>query len=82
MRTLYVRNFPERLHNRLKELAARNRRSLGAEVITLVDQALREAALRQGRSAALDRIEKRLKRYRAPADATDSVRMLREDRRR
>jgi plasmid stability protein len=82
MKTLYVRNVPEGLHAKLKRLATRNRRSLGAQVVILVDQALRQVAPQRSRSEALDRIEKRLKRYAAPLDAPDSVSMLREDRRR
>ena len=80
MRTLYVRDFPDKLHDRLKRLAARNRRSLSAQVVVLVDEALKQEAARERRSEALDRIEQRLKRYVAPANATDSVTLLRENR--
>ncbi|MFB3883192.1 MAG: Arc family DNA-binding protein [Armatimonadota bacterium] len=82
MKTLYVRNVPEALHAKLKKLAARNRRSLGAEVVTLMDRALKQESSLRKRRAVLDRIERRLKGYVAPPDAMDSVDMLRQDRER
>jgi len=82
MKTLYVRNVPESLHAKLKRLAARNRRSMGAQVVIIVDQALSGESPRRASSRALARIEKRMRGYTAPADAVDSVEMLREDRER
>ena len=82
MKTLYVRNVPEGLHAKLKRLAARNRRSLGAQVVVLIDQALRPESPERSRSEVIDRIERRLKRYAPPADSVDTLTMLREDRRR
>ena len=82
MRTLYVRGFPDKLHDRIKRLAARNRRSLSAQVVVLVDEALKQEAARERRSETLARIERRLKSYAPPGDATASGKLLREDRNR
>ncbi|MFB3883406.1 MAG: Arc family DNA-binding protein [Armatimonadota bacterium] len=82
MKTLYVRNFPEGLHAKLKRLAAKNRRSLGDELVVLVDRALKQESSLQTRRAALARIERRMKGYVPPPDAVDSVTMLREGRQR
>lgn len=40
MANLTVRDIPEPLYNRLKERAAMNRRSLSAEVVRLLEEAL------------------------------------------
>lgn len=41
MPTLTVRNVPERIYRQIRSLAGAESRSLSAEVITLLDQALR-----------------------------------------
>ena len=79
MATLYVRNFPEELYARLKAAAAEARRSLSAEVVVIVDEALEERAARE-HSEALRRIEERRQRNPQPPDAPDSLTILREDR--
>lgn len=40
MATLVVKNFPEDLHEKLKHQAARNRRSVTKEVVTLIERSL------------------------------------------
>ena len=40
MATLTIENVPEELHKRLKESAARNRRSINAEAISCLEKAL------------------------------------------
>ena len=40
MATLYVRDVPEKLYKRLRARARRNGRSLNAEVIELIDEAV------------------------------------------
>ena len=47
MSTLVIKNLPDGLHARLKEQAARNRRSVTKEVVTLI-----EAGLGVGRAPA------------------------------
>jgi hypothetical protein len=57
-------------------LAASRQRSLSAEVIELLRQALADELLRQEQPALLEAIRRR--RYHAPADM-DSTKLLRED---
>ena len=42
MSALLIRDLPEELHDRIKDLAQRNQRSLSAEVIGLLERALAE----------------------------------------
>ncbi|MCG3195858.1 MAG: hypothetical protein HUU16_08070 [Candidatus Omnitrophica bacterium] len=42
MPTLHVRNVPTELYDRIKELAERERRSISAEVITLLERVATE----------------------------------------
>ena len=42
MSALLIRDLPEELHDKIKDLAQRNQRSLSAEVIDLLEQALAE----------------------------------------
>lgn len=80
MSTLYVRNFPEHLYEQIRESAAKKRRSMAAEVVVLVEEALQQEAAVEQRLAALERIRERREKYVTPADAVDSLTMLREDR--
>jgi plasmid stability protein len=40
MATLNIKNFPDRLYDRLKQRAGRNRRSIAQEVVQLLDDAV------------------------------------------
>jgi plasmid stability protein len=82
MPTLYVRDFPKELHDKVKALATGHRRSVSAEVTALVEQAVEAEAARKGRLEALDRIIERSEGYVLPPGAADSVTLLREDRER
>jgi len=42
MATLNIKNFPDKLHRRIKRRAAGNRRSLAQEVVQLLDEATTE----------------------------------------
>lgn len=42
MATLNIKNFPDRLHKRIKRRAAGNRRSIAQEVVFLLDEATSE----------------------------------------
>jgi hypothetical protein len=78
MPTLHVRSVPDDLYQRLQALAQDQNRSLSAQVVTLLEQALRQAALRQERVQALQSMRRR--RFAPPTDLPDSTALLREDR--
>jgi plasmid stability protein len=80
MATLHIRSVPEDLYERLQRLAESRNRSLSAEVVTLLHQALDAEETRRDQGRLLATIRRR--RYRLPADAPDSTELLREDRRR
>lgn len=86
MATLYVRNLPDDLYQRLQELAKVENRSINAQVITLLQQALSpqtqetEDQRRKNVPKLLEEI--RLRREQPPADIEwlDSTELIREDR--
>ena len=80
MATLTIRDLPEDLLVKLKELAEKERRSMNAEAIVLIEQGVDQIGLRQQRLDALQRIAERRKHLR-PVEV-DSTILLREDRER
>jgi plasmid stability protein len=78
MSILHVRNVPEALYRRLKERAEAQRRSLSAEVITLLEWAVAEAERRP--EATLRAIRARRRFDPGAAGAPESTALLREDR--
>jgi antitoxin FitA len=80
MPTLYVRDVPDELYQKVKDRAQRRRRSLSAEVVTIIDQMIERDAAREASLEALERITERRRSYTPPPDAVDSLTMLREDR--
>lgn len=50
MARLYVRNFPDHLHRKLKQRARANRRTLAAEIEAMLREALARNALDKGLS--------------------------------
>ena len=78
MAILHVRNVPDELYAQLQRRASAQRRSLSAEVITLLDWALKEAE----RASATTLASIRRRRFYDPAaaGAPDSTTLLREDR--
>lgn len=78
MATLHVRGVPDELYQRLQELASVSRRSLSAQVVTLLDEALQTEQLRQRQRELLAGIHRR--RFVPPAEAPSSLDLLREDR--
>ncbi|MEH2079592.1 MAG: Arc family DNA-binding protein [Nostoc sp.] len=86
MATLYVRNLPDDLYAKLQELAASQHRSINAQVITLLEQALKTKAQQiedQKRQNVLKVLEEsRDRRCLNPADfgLPDSTELIREDR--
>lgn len=80
MTILHVRNIPEALHQRLKQRAETQRRSLSAEVIALLEWALEE--VERDATTTLQAIRERRERYPIAPEAPDSATLLREDRER
>ncbi len=78
MATLHVRNVPTGLHERLSQRAHAQRRSLSAEVITLLTQALSDAE--RTPEQILAAIDERCRFTPAAVGAPDSTTLLREDR--
>ena len=54
MANITIRNVPDDLHERLKERAAQNRRSLNAEILHALEQTVQ--VVREDPAAYLDRI--------------------------
>lgn len=80
MATLHVRSVPEDLYERLQRLARTQNRSLSAQVVMLLYQALQEEENRKRQGKLLANIRRR--RFALPSGSPDSVALLREDRRR
>ncbi len=78
MPTLHVRNVPEGLYGDLQRRAESQRRSLSAEVITLLEWAVVEAE--RTSKATLASIRQRRTFNPATAGAPDSTTLLRQDR--
>jgi plasmid stability protein len=80
MPTLYVRDFPVELHEKVKKLAKQSHRSVGAEITVLIERSIEAEAHKDERLAALERIRERRRSYVVPGKETDSLTLLREDR--
>jgi hypothetical protein len=80
MPTLHVRSVPEDLYDRVRQLAQLRSRSLGAQVVTMLYEAIDEEERRKDQSRALTSIRRR--RFAPPKKAASSLYLLREDRKR
>jgi plasmid stability protein len=78
MAILHVRNVPEELYARLKQRAEEQRRSLSAEVITLLEWAIEEAE--RNPTVTLSIIRERRSFDPSKAGAPGSTQLLRHDR--
>jgi len=78
MATLHVRNVPEDLHERIRNLAESGRRSLTAQVVVLLDRAVSLAECEQKRLEILDNMYRR--RIRPPKGMPPAQDLIREDR--
>ena len=78
MPTLHVRGVPEEIYDGLQTMAQRNQRSLSAQVVTMLGQALQAEARRQQQGRLLDSIRRR--RFRPEQGTPDSLDLLRADR--
>jgi plasmid stability protein len=80
MPTLHVRSVPEDLYERVRQLAQLRSRSLGAQVVTMLYEALDEEEQRKDQAHVLTSIRRR--RFAPPENAASSLDLLREDRHR
>jgi plasmid stability protein len=80
MPTLHVRSVPEDLYERVRQLAQLRSRSLGAQVVTMLYEALDEEEKRKDQALALNSIRRR--RFAPPGKTVSSLDLLREDRQR
>lgn len=78
MNTLHVRSVPDDLYQRLQTLANAKNRSLSAQVITLLEQAVEEEERRRNQIKVLTSIRHR--RFKAPKNSPTTLDFLREDR--
>lgn len=78
MNTLHVRSVPDDLYQRLQKLAHARNRSLSAQVINMLAQALEDEERRKKQAKALTSIQRR--RFKPPKNAPTSLDLLREDR--
>ncbi len=78
MPTLHIRSVPDELYTQVRTLAQARQRSLSAQVITMLEQALEVEAQQQQQAHLLTSIRRR--RFHPPEGAPDSTDLLREDR--
>ncbi len=78
MNTLHVRSVPDDLYKRIQLMASVKNRSLSAQVVTLLSQAVEAEERRMKQAKVLNSIQRR--RFKAPKNAPDSLKLLREDR--
>ncbi len=78
MNTLHVRSIPDDLYQQLQQLAKARNRSLSAQVVEMLSQALEEEGLRLEQTPALNSIRRR--RFKPPAKSPNSLELLHEDR--
>lgn len=82
MAILHVRNVPEKLYKRIQGLAQKEKRSMTAEVIALLDGAVEQREARRRTAGTLERIRRRAAAIRLPSRWVDSVELIRQDRKR
>ena len=80
MLTLEVKDVPEELYERLKQLAAERNLSLSVEVVTLLERAVQADDSRPDRGKLLEEIRRRRHVFPPELSVPDCVELLREDR--
>ena len=80
MPTLHVRSVPEDLYDRVRQLAQVRSRSLGAQVVTMLYEALDEEEQRNDQARLLTSIRRR--RFIPTKKTVSSLDLLHEDRKR
>lgn len=78
MNTLLVRSVPDDLYDRIQRLARAQNRSLSAQVITMLEQAVESEERRKKQAKALTSIQRR--RFKAPRNEPSTLALLHEDR--
>ncbi|MBV9387571.1 MAG: hypothetical protein JOZ78_14220 [Chroococcidiopsidaceae cyanobacterium CP_BM_ER_R8_30] len=80
MATLHVRNVPDDLYARLKQLASAQNRSISAQAVSLLEEALESQSQRQNQSEILAEIRRRRRVNPMNFGLPDSTSLIREDR--
>lgn len=80
MATLHVRNIPDDVYSQIQTLAQTRNRSLSAEVLVLLQNALQQEQIRQKQAKLLETVRRRRYTYPKNKRVPDSVKLLREDR--
>lgn len=81
MPTLYVENIPDELYQALRKRARENRKSIAAEVISLLERNVPTARELQGRREFYKRMaELRARQPEGPGPFSTAEEMIREDR--
>lgn len=81
MATLYVENVPEELYDALRKRAHKNRKSIAAEVLELLEQFVPTEKELKARREFIRRLERlRSKPSPSPGPFPSSEEMVREDR--
>lgn len=80
MPELHVRNISPSVHERLREQARTQGRSMSAEAATILHNALGSHNSAAGRNAAIEQLRDIQRTSRLPVDAPSSEEMTREDR--
>jgi plasmid stability protein len=78
MNTLHVRSVPDDLYVRLQKLAQAKSRSLSAQVIIMLTQAIEDEERRRKQAKTLTSIRRR--RFTPPKNVPTSLDLLQEDR--
>ena len=78
MPTLHIRSVPEDLYEQIQQIARASSRSLSAQVVEMLYNALHAEQQRREQGHILETIRRR--RFTPAADAPDSTALLREDR--
>ena len=82
MARLSVRNVPQSLHEALKQQARRNHRSISAETISILEQAVPTKAILRRRAGLVARVLKIQNMGNTGVRGPSTEAMLREDRER
>ncbi|HEY5177073.1 MAG TPA: hypothetical protein VII95_16060 [Terriglobales bacterium] len=83
MATLYLENFPDELYEALRKRVRQHRKSIAAEVVSLLVQNVPTARELQSRREFLRRLQRlRFRRSPSAGPFPSTEEMLREDRRR
>ena len=80
MSILHVRNVPQELYEQIQQMADAKHRSLSAQVVTLLEQAVKQEQARQAQAKTLAGIRRRRLAQIANPAVPDSASLLREDR--